>query len=69
MVLEWQYLKKKTIKKANTKQFKNNTMAKKMNDYMVALNNARKSGAESFTYKGKTYKKAKTKTGMVIYKS
>lgn len=44
-------------------------MEKRMNDYMVALNKARKSGADSFTYKGKTYKKSKTKTGMVIYKS
>ena len=44
-------------------------MAKKMNAYMTALNKARKSGASSFSYKGKTYKKSKTKTGMVIYKA
>jgi hypothetical protein len=44
-------------------------MAKKMNAYMTALNKARKSGAICFSYKGKTYKKSKTKTGMVIYKA
>jgi|TARA_B100001093_G_scaffold367136_2_gene351966 hypothetical protein len=41
----------------------------KMNAFMKAKEKARKSGASSFTYKGKKYKKAKTKTGMVIYKS
>ena len=39
------------------------------NAYMTALAKARKSGASSFNYKGKTYKKSKTKTGLVIYKS
>tara|TARA_R110001632_G_scaffold34993_4_gene88565 strand:+ start:608 stop:745 length:138 start_codon:yes stop_codon:yes gene_type:complete len=43
-------------------------MAKKMNDYMKAKEKARKSGASSFSYKGSTYKKSTTKTGMVIYK-
>ena len=42
---------------------------KKMNDFMKAKERARKSGAASFSYKGKTYKKKKTKTGMVIYKA
>lgn len=40
---------------------------KKMNAYMIALNKARKSGAESFEYKGKTYYKKIAKTGMVLY--
>ena len=44
-------------------------MAKKMNDFMKAKEKAHKSGAASFSYKGKTYKKKKTKTGMVIYKA
>ena len=39
-----------------------------MNGYMVALQKARKSGVSSFSYKGNTYKKTKTKTGLVIYK-
>jgi hypothetical protein len=44
-------------------------MAKKtLNAYMVAKEKARKSNATSFVYKGKTYKKSKTKSGMVIYK-
>jgi len=38
------------------------------NAYMTALNKARKSKAPSFTYNGTTYKKTKTKTGLVIYK-
>lgn len=41
---------------------------RKMNAYMSALQKARKSGANSFVYNGKTYVKSKTKTGMVIYK-
>ena len=40
-----------------------------MNAYMTALNKARKSGADSFTYEGKTYYKKRTKTGMVVYSS
>jgi|TARA_B110000977_G_scaffold194157_1_gene270312 hypothetical protein len=44
-------------------------MAKKMNAYMTALQKARKSGASSFSYNGKTYSKSKTKTGLVIYKA
>jgi len=44
-------------------------MAKrKMNAFMQAKEKARKSGASSFTYNGKTYTRSKTKTGMVIYK-
>jgi hypothetical protein len=41
---------------------------KGMNAFMKAKEKARKSGAETFTYNGTTYKQAKTKTGMVIYK-
>lgn len=44
-------------------------MAKKMNAYMTALQKARKSGAASFSYNGKTYVKKKTKTGLVVYKA
>ena len=40
---------------------------KKMNAYMLALNKARKAGAESFEYNGKTYYKKVAKTGMVLY--
>ena len=43
-------------------------MAKKMNAFMKAKEKARKSGASTFSYNGNTYKKTKTKTGMVIYK-
>ena len=40
-----------------------------MNAYMKAVNKARKSGASSFKYKGKTYKAKKMKTGMIVYAS
>ena len=36
---------------------------------MKALQKARKEGADSFKYNGKTYVKKTTKTGMVIYKA
>jgi len=39
-----------------------------MNKYMIEKEKARKAGADSFVYNGTTYKKATTKTGMVIYK-
>jgi hypothetical protein len=39
------------------------------NEYFTKMNKARKEGAESFTHNGKTYVKAKTKTGMIIYKA
>jgi len=35
---------------------------------MRALKEARNNDAESFSYKGKTYKRKFTKTGMAIYK-
>jgi hypothetical protein len=38
------------------------------NDYFNKMNTARKEGAESFTYNGKTYVATKTKTGLVVYK-
>ena len=41
---------------------------RKMNAFMTKLNAARKSGAKSFKYNDATYKRATTKTGMVIFK-
>lgn len=38
-----------------------------MNAYMVAKEKARKSGAKSFSYNGKTYLAKKLKTGMIVY--
>jgi hypothetical protein len=38
------------------------------NEYFTLMNKARKEGAESFTYNGKTYVATKTKTGLVVYK-
>ena len=44
-------------------------MAKrKMNDFFKKMTAAKKSNAKSFSYKGKTYVKKKTKTGLVTYK-
>lgn len=38
------------------------------NEYFNKMNKARKQGASSFTYNGKTYVAKKTKTGMIVYK-
>ena len=38
------------------------------NVYFTKMNKARKEGAASFTYNGKTYVATKTKTGMIVYK-
>lgn len=55
--------------KVKGKKKKSKSKGKKgMNAFMKAKEKARKSGAETFTYNGTTYKQAKTKTGMVIYK-
>jgi hypothetical protein len=43
-------------------------MAKKVNEYFKKMNEARKTGAKSFTYNGSTYISTKTKTGMLVYK-
>ena len=56
--------KRKTKRKGTKKKRK-----KKLNAYMKALNQARKSGMDSFEYNGKTYYRKLTKTGMVIYGS
>jgi hypothetical protein len=51
----------KPMKKVTTKK-------RPLNAYMKKVMSARKSGADSFEYNGKKYVKAKTKTGMIIYK-
>jgi hypothetical protein len=38
------------------------------NEYFKLMNKARKEGAKSFVYNGKTYVATKTKTGMIVYK-
>lgn len=60
--------KVKRSKVKSPKKSKKRKGKKKMNAYMEAKEKARKSGAETFTYNGTTYKKTQTKTGMVIYK-
>ncbi len=61
-------VKRSTPKKAK-KSKKSKTRGKKgMNKYMIEKEKARKAGKETFVYNGTTYKKATTKTGMVIYK-
>lgn len=39
-----------------------------MNAYFKLMLNAKRKNLDSFRYKGKTYKKKMTKTGMSIYK-
>jgi len=42
---------------------------KGMNEYFTKMTEARKTGAKSFEYNGKTYVATKAKTGMVLYKA
>ena len=39
-----------------------------MNAYFKLMLNAKRKKLDSFRYKGKTYKKKMTKTGMAVYK-
>ena len=41
---------------------------RKLNAWMRKKEKARRAGAKSFSYKGKTYKQKKLTTGMVVYK-
>lgn len=59
---------RKSSRVKKSKKSKKSKGKKGMNAFMKAKEKARKSGAETFTYNGTTYKQAKTKTGMVIYK-
>jgi hypothetical protein len=54
--------------KRSSKKKKSSGRKRPMNPYMKALQKARKEEAPSFTYNGKTYKRAYAKTGMAIYK-
>jgi len=61
--------KKKSKKKKSKKKSRSpKKKSRKLNAYMVAKEKARKSGAESFEYKGNTYVKFKMPTGMVAYR-
>jgi hypothetical protein len=40
-----------------------------MNEYFKKMMKAKKEGAKSFVYNGKTYVAKKTKTGMTVYKA
>jgi len=42
---------------------------KKTNGYFTKMLAAKKSGATSFVYNGKTYKRTKSKTGLIVYKN
>jgi len=42
---------------------------KPLNEYMTKCMEAKKTGAKSFVYNGKTYVSSKTKTGLVVYKA
>jgi len=59
---------KSSRKTKGRKKSKGRKGRKGMNKYMIEKEKARKAGADSFVYNGTTYKKATTKTGMVIYK-
>ena len=59
---------KRSTTPKKTKKTKKTKGKKGMNKYMIEKEKARKAGKETFVYNGTTYKKATTKTGMVIYK-
>ena len=56
---------KKTLTKDSKKSSKKKK--KKVNEYFKLMLDAKKKDLPSFTYKGSTYYRKKTKTGMVIY--
>ena len=63
--------KGKTSKKSKTKAKKGTRKGKKMNEFFKLLIDAKKKNAESFVYKGKTYKKkvgTKKNPKLVVYK-
>ena len=60
-------MKVKKVKKVK-KGKKGKKKKRKMNEFFKLQNAARKKGAKSFVYNGKTYKKAKTSKGLVYYK-
>lgn len=43
-------------------------MPKQLNDYFKTMLDAKKKNLEQFQYKGQTYKKHITKTGLLVYK-
>ena len=45
-----------------------NKKEKDLSKFITKMNKARKEGAKSFTYNGKTYVAKKTKSGMMVYK-
>jgi hypothetical protein len=64
--------KRKTMKKGGKKRKKRKgTKGKKMNEFFKLLIDAKKKNADSFVYKGKTYKKkigTKNNSKLVVYK-
>ena len=64
--------KSRTQRRRPTKNSKNAKKpakkgSKKMNDYMIKKEHARKHNLDEFVYKGNTYVRGAAKTGMVIY--
>ena len=59
---------KKGGKTRKSKKKSHKKTKRKMNAFMTMMLNAKKHKKPSFVYKGKKYKQAKTKTGLVIYK-
>tara|TARA_Y100000389_G_scaffold204919_1_gene260815 strand:- start:11039 stop:11413 length:375 start_codon:yes stop_codon:yes gene_type:complete len=59
---------KKGGKTRKSKKKSHKKTKRKMNAFMTMMLDAKKHKKPSFVYKGKKYKQAKTKTGLVIYK-
>lgn len=56
------------VQNASNKWVSRARSAKPLNAYMQAVMDARSTGAESFNYKGNTYVRSMTKTGLAVYK-
>ena len=57
-----------TKKPAATKAKKTTVLERPLNAYFKAMIAARDSGAASFTYKGRVYKRTKLSNGLIAYK-
>jgi len=68
--LEGGAAKMAAMKAAMAAPMKSTGKAKKTtNEYFTKMLEAKKTGAKSFVYNGKTYTQSKTKTGLVVYKA
>lgn len=59
---------KKNLDLNNYIRKKKKKMPKELNEYFKTMLDAKKNNLDQFQYKGQTYKKHITKTGLLVYK-